>query len=177
MAEAGGEVVAYKGSVLFPVEVEPKEPRKPVALKLALEVGICREICIPATASFDLTIAPGRAGPPAPQIAAALEQVPRAQAGRRPGDPELKRIALDRSGSVPRLVIEAAFGGSKSFDVFVEAPAGLHVPLPKKAEASGGIVRFEAALAGGLDRDLGGKTLTLTLVSDTGASEAAWRVP
>jgi DsbC/DsbD-like thiol-disulfide interchange protein len=179
MAEAGGEVIAYKQAVLFPIEVKPQDPAKPVTLKLALEFGICREICIPATASFDLVLGPGRAGAPAPEIAAALEQVPRPQAGRRTGDPEIKRVAVDREGSVPRLIIEAAFGGGgKGADVFVEAPEGLYVPLPKKSgTASGGIVRFETELAGGLDKDLKGKTLTLTLIGEAGASEAEWRVP
>jgi DsbC/DsbD-like thiol-disulfide interchange protein len=179
MAEAGGEVIAYKQAVLFPIEVKPRDPARPVTLKLALEFGICREICIPATASFDLVLAPGRAGAPAPEIAAALEQVPRPQAGRRPGDPEIKRVAVDREGSVPRLIIEAAFGGGgKGADVFVEAPEGLYVPLPKRSgTGSGGIVRFETELAGGLDKDLKGKTLTLTLIGEAGASEAEWRVP
>jgi DsbC/DsbD-like thiol-disulfide interchange protein len=178
MAEAGGQVIAYKGSVLFPVEVTPQEPGKPVGLKLTLELGICREICIPATANFDLAIVPGQPGPAAPQIAAALAQVPRPHAARRPGDPELKRVAVDRGGAVPRLVVEAAFGaGGQGADVFVEAPDGLFVPLPKRPAASGAVLRFEAELAGGLDRDLQGKTLTLTLIGDAGASEAVWRVP
>src|SRR5688500_315903 len=42
MAEAGGEVIGYKHAVLFPVEVTPRDPAKPVSLKLALEFGICR---------------------------------------------------------------------------------------------------------------------------------------
>jgi DsbC/DsbD-like thiol-disulfide interchange protein len=178
MAEAGGEVLAYKGSVLFPIEVKPQQPGKPVTLELVLELGICREICIPATARFELAIEPGRAGPPPPQIAAALAQVPRPQADRRPGDPTLKRVAVERGGAVPRLVIEAVFGaGGKGADAFVEAPDGLFVPQPKRSAADGGTVRFETDLAGGLDRDLKGKTLTLTLVGEAGASEAVWRVP
>ena len=32
---------------MFPVEVKPQDPAKPVVLELQLELGICREICIP----------------------------------------------------------------------------------------------------------------------------------
>jgi len=179
MPEAGGEVVGYKRSVVFPVDVTPQDPGKPVELKLTLELGICREICIPAAASFSLILTPGRTSAPAPQIAAALELVPRPQTARRAGDPELERVAVDREGRVPRLIIEAMFrGGDKGADVFVEAPDGLYIPLPKRsAAAANGVARFETELAGGLDKDLKGKMLTLTLVGETGASEAEWRVP
>jgi hypothetical protein len=76
---------------------------------------------------------------------------------------------------------------SQSADLFIEAPDGLYVPLPKRlpnaaaraeADANDGLVRFEVDLArGGNARELKGKTLTLTLVSDAGATEATWTVP
>lgn len=179
MAEAGGETLGYKQSVLLPIEVTPQDPAKPVVVKLALEFGICREICIPATASFELTIAPGRTGAPPREIAAALERVPRLQASRRKDDPELKRVAVHGDGTNPRLTIEAAFGGGgKAADVFIEAPDGLYVPLPKPAAVdAGGVMRFETQLSPSLAQDLKGKTLTLTLVSEAGATEAQWTLP
>ena len=179
MAEAGGEVIAYKHAVLFPIEVMPQDPIKPVALKLALEFGICREICIPATASFKLDIVPGGAGATPREIMAALERVPRPHQSRRKDDPKLERVAVNRDGPTPRLTIEAVFhGGGKGADVFVEAPEGLYVPLPKKlAGDAGGIVRFETELARDLAQDLKGKTLTLTLVSEAGATEVQWTFP
>jgi len=180
MAEAGGETLGYKHAVLLPIEVTPQDPGKPVVMKLVLELGICREICIPATAAFDLTIAPGRTGAPLPEIVAALDRVPRAQAKRRKGDPELKRVAVAQGdGANSRLAIEVAFGGdAKAADVFVEAPEGLYVPLPKKTgPAAGGLIRFETELSPSLVQDLKGKTLTLTLVGEAGATEAQWTFP
>ena len=88
MPEAGGVAIGYKQSVLLPIEITPQDASKPVVLKLALEFGVCREICIPATANFDLSIPAAPAGALAPQIAAALERVPRPQEGRRKGDPD-----------------------------------------------------------------------------------------
>ena len=176
--EAGGEVVGYKHAVLFPIEVTPQDAAKPVALKLSVELGICREICVPVTATFDLSLPPAGKARQHDAVATAVERVPRPHAQRRPKDPELKQIAVGNGEPGSRLTIAAAFHGSKGADVFVEAPDGLYVPLPRKeAQGADGIVRFEVDLAGDLARDLKGKTLTVTLVSETGASEAQWTVP
>jgi DsbC/DsbD-like thiol-disulfide interchange protein len=179
MPEAGGESVGYKRSVLLPIEVTPQDAAKPVGLKLALEFGVCRDICIPATAALDLAIPTGPTGAPPAEIEAALERVPRPQQSRRKDDPELKRIAVDGDAASPRLTIEAAFGAGKSADVFVEAPEGLYVPLPKPVPTGDatGVLRFETDLGRDLAQDLKGKTLTVTLVSEIGASEARWTFP
>jgi len=178
MPEAGAEVIAYKHAVLFPIEVTPKDAAKPVALELALEYGICRDICISATTTLELSLPPSR-DDYSDAIKAAIARVPRPQHSRRKADPELKRVAVDGDASAPRLAIEAKFhGGSNGADVFVEAPDGLYVPLPRKlAEAPGGIIRYETKLSQDLVRALRGKTLTLTLVSETGATEAQWPFP
>jgi DsbC/DsbD-like thiol-disulfide interchange protein len=176
MPEAGGQVVAYKQGVLFPVAVKPLDAAKPVRLKVAVEFGICREICIPASANFDLSLDARRPSAPVPKINEALSQVPRSKSERRPTDPKLKSVEVNRDQAVPRLLIEGEFTKSGA-DVFIEAPEGLFVPLPKKVDARGGATRFEVDLAGGLDKDLKGKVITLTLVDDAGASEVEWRIP
>lgn len=179
LPEAGGEAIGYKRAVVFPIEVTAQDPAKPVNLKLALEFGICREICIPAETTFNLSLPPGRAGAIPREIAAALERVPRAQASRRKDDPKLEGVAVNRSGGLPQLTVDARFAGNaKGADLFIEAPDGLYVPLPKKvADPAGGISRFAVELSRDLERDLQGKTLTLTLVSDAGASEGQWTFP
>jgi DsbC/DsbD-like thiol-disulfide interchange protein len=176
--EAGGEVIGYKHAVVFPVEVRPQNAAKPVTLKLALEMGICREICVPVVASLDLTLPPAGAAAPAGAIAAAVERVPRPQAARRPADPDLRQVSVDGGETGTRLIIAAAFHGAGGADVFVEAPDGLYVPMPRRLSQDGsGIVRFATDLSGDLARDLKGKTLTLTLVSEAGATEAQWTYP
>lgn len=173
MEEAGGEVVGYKNAVLFPVDVKPQDTSRPVSLKLTLEYGICRDICIPASTTLELALAPGAAGGPADALKAAAERVPRSEIERRKTDPWWKRVAAVG----PRLEIDVAFpGGSKGADLFIEAPAGLYLPLPKKlSEDAQGVVRYAVALSPDLAKDLRGKTLTLTMVSDAGSSEGEWR--
>lgn len=176
--EAGGEVIGYKHAVLLPIEVTPQDPAKPVALKLSLELGICREICVPVTATFEVSLPPAAKAAQPDDITAAIERVPRPKAKRRPSDPELKQIAVGEGDSGSRLTISAAFHGADGADAFVEAPEGLYVPmLRKEPQAGGSIVRFGVDLSADLARDLKGKTLTITMVSETGASEAQWKVP
>jgi DsbC/DsbD-like thiol-disulfide interchange protein len=178
MSEAGGSVIGYKHAVLLPIEVRPQDATKPVALKLALEFGICREICVPAVANLELTLPPAGRSAQSQAIAAAIDKVPRAAASRRPADPKLSQVKVDDGEGGARLTIAAAFGGAKEADVFVEAPEGLYVPMPRLlARDAGGVVRFASDLSGDLARDLKGKTLTLTLVSETGATETQWKVP
>ena len=175
MEEAGGEVIGYKNAVLFPVDVTPRDASRPVSLKLTLEYGICRDICIPASTTLELALAPGAAGGQSDALKAAVELVPRSQAERRKMDPWWKRVA--EVG--PRLEIDVAFpGGSRGADLFIEAPAGLYLPLPKKlSENAQGVVRYAVALSPGLAKDLRGKVLTLTMVSDAGSSEGEWTFP
>jgi len=179
MPEAGGVAIGYKQSVLLPIEITPQDAAKPVTLKLAVEFGICREICIPATGNFDLSIPAAQTGASAPQIAAAIERVPRPQQSRRKGDPMLKRVAVNREGPSPKLTIDASFAGdAQGADVFIEAPEDYYVPIPTRAATvAPGVIRFETDLGRDLAQDLRGKTLTLTLVSDAGATEARWTFP
>jgi DsbC/DsbD-like thiol-disulfide interchange protein len=178
MADAGAEVIGYKHAVLFPIKVKPQDAAKPVALKLALEFGICSDICVPAVASLELALPPaGKAAKP-DAVAEAVGRVPRPASARRPTDPELRQVRVEDGEPGARLSVAAAFHGAKGGDVFVEAPEGLYVPMLRRlGEGEGGAVRFAADLSADLARDLKGKTITVTLVSEAGASEAKWTFP
>lgn len=181
LPEPAAETIGYKGTLLFPLLVTPSDAARPVSLKLTLSLGICREICIPAEAKLELTLAPSQLAADAlPALVAALERVPRPQESRRPGDPKLERVTPSLDGERPRLVIEARFPQNpRKVDAFIEAPDGLYVPQPKRLpDDATGTARFEVDLSrGDIARDLRGKTLTVTLVGDGGASEATWRAP
>jgi DsbC/DsbD-like thiol-disulfide interchange protein len=175
LKEPAAETIGYMGAVLFPVEVTPQDAKKPVELKLLLEFGVCREICIPAQSTFALEIPPKvLSSVPPSAILAALSRVPHLQAEHRPGDPELESLIASLDGPEPRLLFGVRFPrGGKGGDLFIEAPGGIYVPLPKRLpDAADGTARFEVDLArSGIAADLKGKTLTLTLVSADGASE------
>jgi DsbC/DsbD-like thiol-disulfide interchange protein len=180
MQEAGGVAVGYKGAVIMPIRVTAKDPGAPVQLHLALEFGICRDICIPAMVNLALDFVPGAAGPPPQALLAALDTVPRPHHKRRARDPELKRARVVQGTSPLRIEFDGIFQGTTATtDMFVEAPNGLYVPLPVRqvSPGGGGGVRFDAELSADLAKDLQGKTLTLTLVDDAGATETRWTFP
>lgn len=175
--DAAGDSVGYTGSVLFPVEIRAKDPAKPVELHLSLDYGICREICVPAQAKLTLPIPAGGGAVSSPEITSALAEVPRASAEARPQDPKLGLAKADLGGKKPRLVLEAVFPASAaSGDMFIEAPDGIYLPLPKRVAHQDDKVRFEIDLTEAEPDALRGKTLLVTMVSDAGQSEASWTI-
>ncbi len=178
LKDASGDSVGYKKAVVFPIEVTPKDATKPVTLTLAMEFGVCREICVPAEAKLSLVI-PASVAPAPAALIDALEQVPRKAADRRPNDPTLKAGRATLIGDKPKLEVDVTFAGSGiGGDVFIEAPDGIFLALPKKVAGSTGATQtFEVDLATGIEPgDLKGKTLLVTMVSATGQSEATWKV-
>jgi len=177
---SGGATVGYKGTVIFPVELTPKDPKKPIGLRLLFDYGVCKEICIPAEAELTLAVAPGASDQIPDELAAALQHVPAAKDKRRPDDPVLARVTPELAGPKPRLLLEAEFpGGADHADIFIEAPDSLYVPLPTKVADDGkGRATFEVDLSDAIDdiKDLVGKPLTATLVSGKGQSEATFSI-
>jgi hypothetical protein len=88
-------------------------------------------------------------------------------------------VKVELTGARPRIELAAEFpGGAKGADVFLEAPDGLWIPLAKPVSGSDGAVRtFEIDLTDGADiGDLKGREIRATLVSDSGQSEASFRL-
>lgn len=73
--DSGGvHTLGFHDRLLLPVEVAPVVPGQPVDLTVALDFGLCREVCVPAHVT--LTAPPPGPGPD-PLIEAALATVPR----------------------------------------------------------------------------------------------------
>jgi DsbC/DsbD-like thiol-disulfide interchange protein len=70
----GLSTVGYKGEFVLPMEVIPNDPGRPIRLKGSVELGVCDDICLPASFAFD-TLLSG-AGAPDPVIDAALADRP-----------------------------------------------------------------------------------------------------
>ncbi len=175
-----GDTIGYKKTVVLPVLVRPRDPAKPVVLKLALEYGVCREVCIPVQPSFTLELPAGKfVGSAGSQLLDAIARVPKDAKSRRPIDPLLKSVTVELAGDKPRIGIAAEFpGGAKGADVFLEAPDGLWIPLAKLLPGSEGAVRtFEVDLTDGADiGDLKGREIRVTLVSEAGQSQTTFKL-
>lgn len=175
-SEADGETIGYKKRVVFPIELTPKDPTRPITLRLELEYGACREVCIPVQAELLLKI-PIEASPKVGDdaLTRALEKVPRPDATER--DPKLDRVRVELASPKPQIVIDVSVpGGAKSADAFLEAPGGAWIPMTQRVpDRPAGKARFIVDLADGADLgDLKGKTIRLTLVSDSGQSESTF---
>ena len=180
IADREGDTIGYKKSVVLPVEIVPKDPKLPVTLKLALEYGVCKDVCIPVQPSFELALpAATGAAPIGATVAKALARVPREAARRSANDPVVRSVKIETQGDKPHILIEATFAGDGAgADAFLEAPDGIWIPLAKSApgEASGGIRRFHVDLTDGADiADLKGRMIRLTLVSAAGSTDTAFK--
>ncbi|WP_299412721.1 protein-disulfide reductase DsbD domain-containing protein [uncultured Sulfitobacter sp.] len=71
----GMRSVGYANRVTLPLSIAAKRSGKPVHIKLALEIGVCKDICVPQTLKVTGTIAPS-GNTPVPAIAAALAERP-----------------------------------------------------------------------------------------------------
>ena len=175
LTDKSGDAIGYKGTVVFPVRLKPKDASKPIDVRLVFDYGVCKDICIPAQAELALSIAPGANEVASEALMGALGRVPAPKEARRETDPILTNVVVELTGDKPRLLLETEFpGGTEHADAFVEAPGGLYVPLPKKITDDGkGGVTFEVDLSKDTDiAALKGQQLTATIISDKGQSEA-----
>lgn len=175
LLEPAAETIGYKGRVVFPVEVTAQDAARSLSLKLDLELGICKEICVPAQASLAVDVPAAGNTKPLPSILAdALKTVPKLTTGNAGKDsPSLVSIKADLAAASPTLTLAARFpGDAQSADVFIEAPDSIYVPMAKRTAAmSDGTVGFTVTLSAATAKDLHGKELVITLVGATGATE------
>ncbi|MBL4928875.1 hypothetical protein JI744_12230 [Tabrizicola sp. KVB23] len=82
----GLQTVGYHDALVLPVEITPKDPSRPVTVRLRVDLGVCNDICMPAELSFSGQLP--AAGKPDAAIRAALADQP-----RRGADAGLKAIS------------------------------------------------------------------------------------
>src|SRR5665811_2434845 len=58
-SDEAGNALGYKDSVIFPVQLSPQQPGKPVLLRLKLDYAVCEKLCIPAEGRAELTLNAG----------------------------------------------------------------------------------------------------------------------
>jgi len=68
--------VGYDGVVTIPIELHPQDPTAPIGVEGKMEIGVCQDICIPATIVFSADLPPGP-GADNPVIRAALADRPK----------------------------------------------------------------------------------------------------
>lgn len=178
-ADASGTAIGYEDEVVFPIKITPERANEPVELKLNVDYGLCKNLCIPNAASLSIELPPQVAEGQGDDLLLQrfVDLVPKpAEADKLPA---LSGVEAKFDSAKPELIIRANFpDGATGTDLFVEAPGGAFVPVPKPlGPLKDGTQRFVVSFASPEETAaFKGKPLTLTLVSDEGAREASWTV-
>jgi DsbC/DsbD-like thiol-disulfide interchange protein len=127
--DEAGNSVGYKGGVTFPLRVTPKQPDKPVKLRVTLDYAICEKLCVPAQGSAELALAPGASAQDA-TLAAAEARVPKPVSAEQAG--LTVRRANDAAKPLVMVGLKAPSGAP--VQLFVEGPTPeWALPIPKPA--------------------------------------------
>lgn len=179
LIDKAGANIGYKDRVIFPVEVTPTDPAKPVTLHLKTTYGVCKNICIPAEAELELGLS-GQSESSA-ELTAALADVPKLlAAGAKPPDaatPVLSSWRIENRGGSSILVIEVT-GAGEDGDVFLFSDEGLYLPMLSKKNFTEPVSVFEGDLSEGANlKELAGKDVWVTISGAKGQSESLIALP
>src|SRR6056297_692219 len=72
--QSGMRSIGYAHQVVLPITVTPDDADRPVRLRGVMDIGVCKDVCIPSSLSFDAALDPQAGRHPA--IAAALAARP-----------------------------------------------------------------------------------------------------
>jgi DsbC/DsbD-like thiol-disulfide interchange protein len=176
--DESGSSIGYKDDVIFPIQVSPSDPSKPIILRLKLDYAVCEKLCVPAEGTAELLLA-NEASSQAQSLAAAEARVP---IPTKLGDGAalaVRAIHRESVGGRDRVVVDVAAPASETVELFAEGPTpAWALPLPESiGTAPSGVRRY------GFDLDglppgarATGAVLTLTLVAGGRAIEVPARL-
>lgn len=169
---AGGHSIGYGGSVILPLRIVPRDPAKPVTLRLSLDYAVCEKLCVPADAKAELKVSRTRTSFD-PALAAAEARVPTSATLGQAGPLGIVSLMRDPHKH-DRILVDVAVPEGKAVDLFAEGPTPeWALPLPERVGgASAGVQRF-AFLLDGLPSGAKpeGAVLKLTATGADGAVE------
>ena len=158
--DAEGETIGFAGEVVFPVAIEPLDASKPVKLRLQIDYGLCKQICIPAKA--ELFADSGKSDPAAGAVVdAAMATLPVRL------DTSAARLSPERQGLQLQLDLPE---GAMALDVFVEGAPLAYFRAPRADGSKKLILPVDGMEDVSL---LKGTSLTLTVTT----AGAAYEIP
>jgi DsbC/DsbD-like thiol-disulfide interchange protein len=171
-----GATIGYKNSVVFPLRIEPKDPGRPVTLRLKLDYAVCERLCVPVEAKADLAI-DGKTDANEAALSAAEAAVPKPQAFRAQAPLSLWNVLVDTTSKPVRVLIDVHAPKDSPLTLFAEGPtAEWALPLPEPTDGAGTpqLKRFAVVLDGlPSGASAKGAILKITAVSGDQAIETA----
>lgn len=128
-----GNSLGYKTNVIFPVQVTPKQPGKPVTLRLKLDYAVCEKLCIPAEGKTELNFGPGDSANDA-ALTQAEARVPKPVTAAEAG------LTARRVTNAAKPLVDVSVATDKAITVFVEGPSAewaLPIPVPAQGAPAG----------------------------------------
>ena len=161
----------YKDRVVLPLTVPVLDRARPVTLAVAVDLGVCADICVPDAAQTTLTLDPSESDP----VAAALIAEARSRLPGKPMPGELAVEAVVRDGGTdkrPIFRVTASTPNAVATDIFVEGPADWAPYSPELAASATGEGTWTAKFSRiGAKTPLAGAALRVTLVAGGRAVE------
>lgn len=133
-AIAGVESIGYGGRVVVPVSARVLAPGA-ARLKLHLRFAVCREVCVPEEARFELAL-PAR--PARRSALAALVSSARAALPANGAKFGWRVVAHEKSAKTVRVVVESAGAPFRAPDLFCEGAVGDQFGRPSVTLTEGG---------------------------------------
>lgn len=173
---SGQASIGYEERVIFPLRITPKDPAKPVALKLKLDFATCDKLCIPAEARLSLVVSAASATEAL--LTEAERRVPEKQDAAKPRALAILGAKVERGkdpqGKDDRIIVKALARTVGPLDLFAEGPGeDWTLPLPTLLSNDAGHATFAIPLAGSkLGSNKAPPRIILTLVAGAQAIEA-----
>ncbi len=159
----------YHDGVMLPVEAEVPDPAAPIDLRLALDFGVCEEVCIPEHIEAEVNVQPGVVD----RLASATLAGARAQLPGPPVPGVLSVDAVQRSGGdETKPDFELTVSAPADAELFVEGPADWYSGAPERVADDGdkGVYRVTFDRLGA-KTPIKGASLRVTIVADGKAVE------
>jgi DsbC/DsbD-like thiol-disulfide interchange protein len=157
----------YRDDVVFPFTVTPKNLAETVMLRLTAQFGVCSDVCIPTSASTEVSLPPHAEADPLSE-ARLLEFANRIPKPPQPGRFAVESVVADGD----QLTIDVRSPDSAYSDLFAEAPRGWYVGQPTFVERVDGRSRYRLSLAGKPDdAEVAGQTFRFVAVAGGEAIE------
>ena len=171
--EPGDMSIGYTGDVILPLRVLPRDPARPVLLRVQVDYAICENLCIPADGKAELLLA-DEPSSYEDALRRSEQRVPAPVAIGRGEGLAIETVTREAHAERPRIVVDVRAAEATKLDLFAEGPTpdwALPLPLPIPG-APAGLQRFAFELDGvppGASEE--GVTLRLTAVAEDRAIE------
>ena len=128
-ADASGTAIGYEDEVVFPIKITPERPDEPVELKLNVDYGLCKTLCIPNEASLSIELPPQMAAGQGDDLLLSASSI---SCRSLPSRTSCRRLAASRRSSMARSQSSSSTrhfpDGATGTDLFIEAPGGASFP-------------------------------------------------